>query len=229
MIPVMHILVIEDNRDIAANIGVFFEHKGHILDFAEDGLQGLELATTNRYDVIVLDLMLPRMDGLEVCRKLREDGGNDTPVLMLTARDTLDNKLEGYAVGSDDYLLKPFSLLELEARLTALHRRAGGEVANKPIQVGDLVYNPLTMDVARAGKRLEIKPTTKKILVMLMRASNRVVPRTEIELKIWGDDLPDGDPLRVHIYSIRNAIDKPFDKKLLHTVHGVGYRLTDAE
>jgi DNA-binding response OmpR family regulator len=100
-------------------------------------------------------------------------------------------------------------------------------VADKFVQVGDLIYNPQTMDVVRAGKQLEIKPTTKKILVMLMRASNRVVPRSEIESKIWGDDLPDGDPLRVHIYSIRNAIDKPFDKKLLHTVHGIGYRLTD--
>lgn len=223
----MQLLIIEDNRDIAANIGVFFEAKGHILDFAEDGVQGLELAIANRYDVIVLDLMLPRMDGLEVCRKLREENSIDTPILMLTARDTLDNKLEGYASGGDDYLIKPFSLLELEARLTALYRRAGGNVADKPIQVGDLLYNPQTMDVVRAGKQLEIKPTTKKILVMLMRASNRVVPRSEIESKIWGDDLPDGDPLRVHIYSIRNAIDKPFNKKLLHTVHGVGYRLTD--
>ncbi len=223
----MQLLIIEDNRDIAANIGVFFEAKGHILDFAEDGVQGLELAIANRYDVIVLDLMLPRMDGLEVCRKLREENSIDTPILMLTARDTLDNKLEGYASGGDDYLIKPFSLLELEARLTALYRRAGGKVADKPIQVGDLLYNPQTMDVVRAGKQLEIKPTTKKILVMLMRASNRVVPRSEIENKIWGDDLPDGDPLRVHIYSIRNAIDKPFNKKLLHTIHGVGYRLTD--
>jgi len=223
----MQLLIIEDNRDIAANIGVFFESKGHILDFTEDGVQGLELAIANRYDVIVLDLMLPRMDGLEVCRKLREDNNIDTPILMLTARDTLDNKLEGYASGGDDYLIKPFSLLELEARLTALYRRAGGKVADKLIQVGDLLYNPQTMDVVRAGKQLEIKPTTKKILVLLMRASNRVVPRSEIESKIWGDDLPDGDPLRVHIYSIRNAIDKPFDKKLLHTIHGVGYRLTD--
>ncbi len=225
----MQLLIIEDNRDIAANIGVFFEAKGHILDFAEDGVQGLELAIANRYDVIVLDLMLPRMDGLDVCRKLREDNSIDTPILMLTARDTLDNKLEGYAVGGDDYLIKPFSLLELEARLTALYRRAGGEVADKSVQVGDLIYNPQTMDVVRAGKQLEIKPTTKKILVMLMRASNRVVPRSEIENKIWGDDLPDGDPLRVHIYSIRNAIDKPFEKKLLHTIHGVGYRLTNAK
>ncbi len=223
----MQLLIIEDNRDIAANIGVFFESKGHVLDFAEDGVQGLELAITNRYDVIVLDLMLPRMDGLEVCQKLREDNNIDTPILMLTARDTLDNKLEGYAVGGDDYLIKPFSLLELEARLMALDRRAEGKVADKTVQVGDLVYNPQTMDVVRAGKQLAIKPTTKKILVILMRASNRVVPRAEIENKIWGDDLPDGDPLRVHIYAIRNAIDKPFEKKLLHTIHGIGYRLTD--
>ncbi len=223
----MRALIIEDNRDIAANIGVFFENKGHILDFAEDGMQGLELAITNAYDAIVLDLMLPRMDGLEVCRKLREENRVDTPILMLTARDTLENKLAGYAAGGDDYLIKPFSLLELEARLTALHRRARGKVADKPIQVGDLIYHPQTMEVVRAGKLLEIKPTTKKILVMLMSASHRVVPRAEIENKIWGDDLPDGDPLRVHIYSIRNAIDKPFKTKLLHTIHGVGYRLTD--
>jgi DNA-binding response OmpR family regulator len=223
----MYILIIEDNHDIAANMGTFFENKGHAPDFSEDGPQGLALAIANNYDVIVLDLMLPRMNGLEICRKLREEYNNDTPVLMLTACDTLNNKLDGYEAGGDDYLIKPFSLLELEARLTALHRRARGRVANTLVQVGDLSYDPQTMNVVRAGKRLEIKPTTKKILVMLMRAQNRVVPRNEIENTIWGDDLPDGDPLRVHIYSIRNAIDKPFKKKLLHTIHGVGYRLTD--
>lgn len=221
----MRILIIEDNRDLATNIGDYLESKGHILDFAEDGVTGLHLATTTDNDVIVLDLMLPGLDGLEVCRRLRDDARKHTPVLMLTARDTLDDKLDGFEVGGDDYLIKPFSLLELEARLLALTRRSERSGQSHLLKVADLEYDPATLIVKRKGKTINLKPTTRKILEVLIRASPRVVGRAEIEAKVWHDEPPVGDALRAHIYMIRNAIDKPFDVKLVHTVHGAGYCL----
>ena len=221
----MHILIIEDNHDIAGNIAIYLEGKGHLIDFADNGNTGYKLAANNDYDALILDLALPGKDGLALCRDLRKEAGKDVPVLMLTARDTLDGKLEGFDAGADDYLVKPFSLMELEARLLALHRRSKGTVSNRLVQVHDLSFDPETLALRRAGQAITLKPTTKKILLLLMRASNRVVKREEIEMAIWGDDTPEGDPLRAHIYAIRNAIDKPFSEKLLHTVHGVGYRL----
>lgn len=221
----MRILVIEDNRDIAANIGQFFEARRHILDFAEDGVTGLHLAVVNDYDVIVLDLMLPGMDGVVLCRKLREDANKQTPVLMLTARDTLTDKLGGFSAGADDYLVKPFSLRELEARMTALKRRGAPSSASRLLAVDDLEYDLDTLIVKRAGRTIELAHTSRTILGLLMRASHRVVSRAEIEREIWGDDPPDSDSLRSHIHAIRNAIDKPFPVKLLHTVHSSGYRL----
>ncbi|MBA2410008.1 MAG: response regulator transcription factor [Gammaproteobacteria bacterium] len=221
----MRILTIEDNRHIAANIAQFLEARGHTLDFAEDGITGLHLAIVNAYDVIVLDLMLPGMDGLVLCRRLREDALKDTPILMLTARDTLTDKLDGFSAGADDYLVKPFSLRELEARLLALKRRTDPPRLAGRLTVGDLEYNPATLIVKRAGLTIDLSPTTRKILALLMRATHRVVGRAEIEREIWGDNPPDSDALRSHIHAIRNAIDKPFPIKLLHTVHGSGYRL----
>src|SRR5680860_8879 len=220
----MRILIIEDNRDIAANLGQFLEARGHALDFAEDGVTGLHLAVVNDYDVIVLDLMLPGMDGLVLCRKLREDALKSTPVLMLTARDTLADKLDGFSVGADDYLIKPFSLRELEARLLALKRRADHPRLSKLLTVGDLEYDLDTLSIKRSGTRIDLPATTRKILALLMRNSHRVVSRAEIVREIWGDDPPESDALRAHIHAIRNAVDRPFPVKVLHTVHGSGYR-----
>jgi DNA-binding response OmpR family regulator len=225
----MRILLIEDNRDIAENIAQYFEGKKHILDFAEDGLTGLHLASKNTYDVIVLDLMLPGIDGLEVCRRLQEDSHIKTPILMLTARDSLENKLEGFTAGADDYLIKPFALYELEMRLLALHRRAEQVGMKEILKVADLEYNPTTLVISRAGQKITLKPISRKILALLMRQSHRVVSRQEIEYEIWGEDTPDGDVLRAHIYAIRNAIDKPFDVKLLHTIHSTGFRISTPE
>lgn len=221
----MKILIIEDNKDIAENIADYLEPLGHSLDFAADGITGLHLAVTDSFDAIVLDLMLPGMDGMTLCRKLRNEAGKHTPVLMLTARDQLEDKLEGFQSGADDYLVKPFSVKELEARLEALVKRNRASSGDSTLRVEDLEYNPDTLQATRGGKVLELNPIQRKLLELLMRNSHRVLRREEMERHIWGDSPPEKDVLRTHIYSLRNAIDRPFEVKLLHTVHGAGYRL----
>lgn len=222
----MQVLLIEDNADLSANVWDYFESKGHGMDAAGDGVTGLHLAIVNDYDAIVLDLSLPAMDGLEVCRRLREDAGKSTPVLMLTARDTLQDKLEGFRSGADDYLVKPFALEELEARLRALTRRAKPNHAARTLSVADLTFDLQSLRVRRAGRPITLTPTGLKILEALMRTPERVVARRELERKLWGDSPPDSDALRAHVHALRAAIDKPFDMPLLHTVHGIGYQLT---
>ncbi len=221
----MHVLLVEDHADLAATIGDYLEARGHTVDFAYDGRSGLQSATHSIFDVIILDRMLPGMDGTELCRQLRGDAGVATPVLMLTALDTVTNRVEGLDAGADDYLVKPFAMAELEARLQAMHRRASGTVANQRLQVGDLVYDPRTREAQRAGQAIALNPTTRKILEFLMRQTHRVVTREELERLLWGDDLPDGDVLRAHMHVLRAAVDRPFEDKLLHTVRGAGYRL----
>ncbi|WP_029133970.1 response regulator transcription factor [Sedimenticola selenatireducens] len=221
----MYLLLIEDNPDLIENLCEFFESMGHAVDIAYNGLTGLGFALENSYDVIVLDLMLPGMDGLEVCSRLRREG-HGTPVLMLTARDTLNNKLEGFASGADDYLVKPFALPELEARLNALSRRGRSEITRRRLIVGDLQFDPDTLRVERDGRRIELAPIPLKILALLMRRSPGVVRRVEIEREIWGDDPPDSDTLRAHLHALRTAIDRNFKPALLHTIRGMGYQLT---
>jgi DNA-binding response OmpR family regulator len=223
----MYILSIEDNPDLVENLYDFFESRGHVLDVAYVGKKGLQLVENNPYDVIILDLMLPDMDGLEVCRKLRTMGCT-LPILMLTARDTLDDKLRGFNSGADDYLIKPFSLLELEVRLKALVRRGQGKISNALLQVADLQFNPVTLKVKRAGDDIELPPIPLKILELLLRQSPKVVTRREIERHIWGDDLPETDSLRAHLHTLRTLIDKPFPQHLMQTVRGLGYCITEA-
>jgi DNA-binding response OmpR family regulator len=224
----MNILVIEDNADIAANLYDYLEPRGHEVDCAQDGEIGLERSLRVRYDAIVLDLLLPGMDGIEVCARLRE-AGVDTPVLMLTARDTLADKVVGLDAGADDYLVKPFALAELEARLAALIRRARGEQGRRLLCVDDLTLEPATREVKRAGRRIDLPPIPMRILTLLMRESPRVVSRAEIERAAWDDDPPDSDALKAHMHLLRGAIDKPFGRPLLQTVHGVGYRLASPD
>lgn len=224
----MKFLIIEDNADIAANIGDYLEDCGHIVDFAYDGVTGLHLAVVNDFDAIVLDLMLPGMDGIDVCKRLREDAKKDTPVLMLTARDRLEHKLQGFETGADDYMVKPFELQELEARLQVLIKRSKGKQA-RILQVADLAYNLDTLTVERAGQQLSLNPTGLKLLHRLMEASPSVVSREELELRVWGEHLPDSDSLRVHIHSLRQAVDKPFEAALIQTRHGIGYRIIDPD
>jgi len=224
----MRVLVIEDNSDIAANIGDFLGEQGFVVDFAADGITGLHLAVVEDFEVIVLDLNLPGMDGLDVVRKLREDARKQTPVLMLTARDSLEQKLTGFESGADDYLVKPFALQELLARVQVLGRRGKGP-KTRLLTVGALEYNLDTLTVSREGRALQLNPTGLKLLQCLMESSPSVVTRRELEMRVWGEELPDSDSLRVHIHGLRAAIDKPFGKPLIHTRHGIGYCLSDPD
>ncbi len=219
------ILLIEDHHDIAAMVCEHLEFSGHEVDYAADGVTGLHLAVTGEFDAIILDLMLPGMDGLEICRKYRNEAGGNKPILMLTARDTLEDKVAGLDAGADDYLVKPFEMEELDARLRALLRRAGGEIAPSRLKVADLEFDTGTLLVRRGGKSITLTPIGMKLLVALMKASPRVVSRRELEREVWGDILPDSDALRSHLYNLRKAIDKPFDTPLLHNVQGMGYRM----
>ena len=224
----LRILVVEDNRDLAANIGDYFGAKGHTVDFAMDGVTGLYLAVTQPLDVIVLDIMLPGMNGFELCRKLREDAGLCTPVLMLTARDTLDDKLDGFDVGADDYVVKPFALKELEARLYALVRRAKRDRA-RVLTCGDLNIDTGQRLVTKGAGAIELNRTCYRILVELMNRAPDVVTREDLENLLWGDMRPASDALRSHVYALRKAIDDPSEDSLIETVHGVGFRIGATE
>ncbi len=226
--PTIRALIVEDNRDICENIAAYLEKHSYILDFAYDGVSAMHLALTNSFDVIVLDLMLPGMDGLSFCQKLRADALVATPVLMLTARDTLDDKLKGFEAGADDYLVKPFALQELHARLQALYKRSHGKTDNL-LTVGELTLNRSTLQVHRAGRRVDLNPTGMKLLQRLMEEAPSVVKRDVLETLLWADEHPDGDALRSHMYKLRQAIDKPFEKPLIHTVHRIGYRIAEDE
>jgi DNA-binding response OmpR family regulator len=225
----LRILVIEDNPDLAANVCDFLEAKGHAADAAGDGVTGLHLAITGDYDAIVLDIVLPGMDGLTLCRKFREEARRTTPVLMLTARDALDDRVAGLECGADDYLLKPFALRELEARLKALVRRSKSEVTHAVLRVADLEFDPSTLRARRGERVIPLPPIPLKLLETLMRASPRIVRRDELERAVWGDAPPDSDALRSHMHIVRSAVDAPGDAPLIHTLRGVGYRLVAAD
>ena len=226
----MHkILIIEDNPDIVANIYAFFEPKGFELDNAHNGFSGLALLLSNRYDVILLDVMLPGMDGIKLCKQLREGLHDKTPVLMLTARDTVLDKVAGFDSGADDYLVKPFSLVELEARIKALIRRYQDEHVQHNIVIGALTLNAAEHSIQRENTLIKLTPTGFKILHILMSASPRVVSKTELEEKVWGQDIPSSDALRTHLHSVRAQVDKPFTKPMIMTIQGVGYQIVDPE
>ncbi len=220
----LRILVIEDHLDIAENIGDYLTVQGHIVDFAMDGISGMHLALTQDFDVIVLDLMLPGMDGLTLCKKYRNEADRQTPILMLTARDTLDDKLTGFSSGADDYLVKPFALEELSARITALAKR-GLKSQSSCLKIEDLELDLGTMTVSREGKAIELNRSCLTILQTLMQSYPNVVKRLDLETVLWGDEPPGSDSLRSHLYALRAKLDKPFSTPMLQTVHGIGYRL----
>ncbi len=222
----IRVLIVEDNRDICENIANYLEQHRYIVDFAYDGIRAMHLALTHAFDVMVLDLMLPGMDGLSFCKKLRAEAQLNTPVLMLTARDTLDDKLMGFEAGADDYLVKPFALQELHMRLQALYKRSHSNM-NNLLTVGELTLNKSTLQVHRSGKLIELNPTGMKLLQRLMEESPTVVTRDTLETLLWADERPDGDALRSHMYKLRQAIDKPFANSLIHTVHRIGYRVAE--
>jgi DNA-binding response OmpR family regulator len=221
----IRVLIIEDNPEIAENITDFLEAKGYILDFAMDGIGGLHLALTQVYDVIVLDIMLPGMDGITLCQKLRQESDRHVPVIMLTARDTLDDKLLGFDAGADDYLVKPFALKELEARIKAVTKRRKSD--NKILKISDLQMDTGTWEVSRKGEIIPLNNACLAILKLLMEASPNVVSRQDMENSLWGDMPPGSDVLRSHIYTLRKKIDKPFDHALIETVHGMGFKIKE--
>jgi len=221
----LKILVVEDNPDLAANLVDFLTARGHTVDAAGDGLIGLHLASSHAFDIILLDVILPGMDGLALCRRLRDEIGNATPILMLTARDTLDDKIAGLEAGADDYLVKPFALREVAARIQALARRAHATVAQGPLQVADLIFDTAAVRVTRAGRDIALPPIPLRMLDALMRATPRVLGREEMERAVWGNTPPDSDALRSHMHLLRTAIDKPFGRPLLRTLRGIGWQI----
>lgn len=220
----MNILIIEDNSALAANIGDYLALHGHVVDFAADGRSGLQRALQNYHDLIILDLMLPRLDGLGVCEALRRHADRHVPILMLTARDTLPDKLQGFASGADDYLTKPFALEELLARCTALSHRHRLQQPHQ-LHIGSLVIDRDQQRVSRAGQTLRLQQIPYQILLILAEAHPRVVTRSELIERIWAEESPSSDTLRSHLYLLRQQLDKPFSAPMLITVHGVGFKL----
>ena len=220
----LYILVVEDQQSIAQNIANYMEVKGHVLDFATQGDQGLALALTNHYDLVILDLNLPVMDGLEVCKQLRQKARYHVPIIMLTARDSIDDKISGFTLGADDYLTKPFSLEELEVRCFALSRRHLLQT-NDTLTFDKLHINRKKQQVTRAGETLELHSMGYRILSILAEAYPQVVSRSTLSQKLWGDEPTESDALRSHIYQLRNMLDKPFDYPMIKTMHGIGFVL----
>jgi DNA-binding response OmpR family regulator len=224
----MKLLIVEDNPDIVANLYEFLEPRGFVLDHARTGHEGLQRARSGRFDAIVLDIMLPGIEGTTLCQRLRRQLRQATPVLMLTARDSLEDKLLGFASGADDYLVKPFLIAELEARILALVRRSRGAMESV-LTAGDLSFDTATYEVRRGGRRIVLTPTGYKLLACLLQAAPRVVTREELEHAVWGEDPPDSDALRTHLHALRQAVDKPFDHPVIKNIPGVGYHVAGAE
>jgi DNA-binding response OmpR family regulator len=221
----VYILVVEDERRLAQVIRKVLEEEGHTTDLAYDGEDGLAMAMDGSHDVIVLDILLPGMDGLEVCRALRANRV-DTPVLLLTALDAVEDRVRGLDAGADDYLPKPFAFQELLARLRALGRRRVQAREPDQLQVGDLVLDLRRRRAQRAGKAIELSPKEFALLEFLMRNEGRVVTRTQILDHVWGYDYsPDSNLVDVYVTYLRRKVDRGHDRNLIRTVRGAGYAL----
>jgi DNA-binding response OmpR family regulator len=221
----LHILIVEDNRAIAANLYDYLESQGHRVDVAHDGVKGFQLAARQSFDGILLDLGLPRMDGVALCQRLRRETGIDTPILMLTARDTLKEKLVGFESGADDYLVKPFALEEVHARLIALHKRRSGAMAERLVEAGALVLDSKKKSLQFAGIEVSLPPKCMRLIELLMREPGRLCSRQELEVELWGEEQDTSDRLRHHMHLLRNGLLRVGGRDLVRTVHGMGYRL----
>lgn len=224
----MRLLLVEDDAQLGRATQAGLTEAGFVVDWVRDGAAADAALSTEDFAAVVLDLGLPRRSGLEVLAHLRA-GGKQTPVLILTARDAIEDRVKGLDTGADDYVVKPFALREVEARLLALTRRAAGRSVSRPLQVADLRFDPGTRRVTRGERVIELGPIPLKILEMLMQRSPRVVWRRDIEQAVWGDSPPDSDVLRSHMHVLRSAVDKPSERPLLRTLRGVGYQLTDPD
>ena len=224
----MRILVVEDDEIAAEYVRKGLMEAGHVVDMAHDGDLGLEMARAADYDALVLDRMLPKLDGLQVLSAIREDG-DSTPVLILSALGEVDHKVEGLRAGGDDYLSKPYSFTELLARVEAIGRRSDPTAAVTKLKVGDLEMDLLARTVKRAGQNILLQPREFRLLEALMRNPGRVVTRTMLLEKVWDYHFdPQTNVIDVHISRLRAKIDKQFDSPMLHTVRGAGYRLQAA-
>ena len=217
--------MVEDDQALAAALNGGLTAQGFAVDGAGSAERALDLLAMNPYDAIVLDLGLPGMDGMTVCRKLREEAGKDIPVLMLTARDTLEDKLEGFARGADDYLVKPFALKEVEARLTALHKRHAGRVTSSTLTSGELSLDPRTLLIRFRGKEVKLPPKCIRLLETLMTEPRRVFSRRELESSVWGEEQETSDTLRSHMHVLRRELARAGGYDPVENVHGLGYRL----
>jgi DNA-binding response OmpR family regulator len=224
----MRILIVEDNRRLNDSLKLSLEEDGYAIDSAYDGVEGQELAEITPYDAIILDIMLPKRNGIEVCRELRQQH-NRTPILMLTARDMVEDRVQGLDSGADDYLVKPFSIEELRARLRALLRREAPSKAGQ-LSVADLVLDPATHTVTRAGLPIELTTKEFALLEYLMRHPGWLVTREMAESHVWNYGYAGVSNLvDVYIRRLRRKVDDPFKKKLIETVRGSGYRIQKHE
>lgn len=222
----MKILIVDDNHHVSETIADFLELEGMIIDCAYHGESALTLLEENHYDVIIMDIMMPKLDGISTVKKLRKELMCNIPILFLTAKESLDDKIAAFNVGGDDYLLKPFAMQELSLRLHALANRGPRQ------DIGTLKFSDISMDlqseqVFRDQVPIKLSRIQTNILKILLKRAPAIVSRAELIEKIWGDEPPGSDALRSHIYGLRVALDKGFDKSRLETVHGQGYRLTE--
>ena len=224
MLTGKQVLVVEDNEELQGILADFLEVKEAQADFADNGELAVKLALENEFDAIILDVMLPKKDGMQVARELRQQGCT-TPILMLTALNGEQDLLTGFNAGVDDFVSKPFQFPELEARLIAMIKRFRGSVAQTRIRFGELEIDQKTHQVTRQGKRLICSPAMYQILLALVKAQGELVSRETLINQLWGDDVPDKDILRSHVYLLRNILDKPFEKPMLKTVPKYGFKL----
>lgn len=221
----MHILVVEDDRALADLLRRGLSQEGHSVEVSHDGRDGLERAESRSFDALVLDVMLPHMDGLDIARRLRQDG-SDTPILMLTARDALHDRLRGFDAGADDYLSKPFAFEELQARLRAITRRSAQHADEDRLIVGDLVLDRRAHEVMRSGQRLDLTPREFALLEYLMRHPGQVLSRTLILERVWDYGFDSfANVVDATIRRLRKVVDEGFEVPLIHTVRGVGYKI----
>ncbi|MBG0790237.1 MAG: response regulator transcription factor [Desulfovibrionaceae bacterium] len=220
----IYVLLVEDDLDLAASLAEYLELEGVTCDHAANGVHGLKLARENRYDVLLLDVMLPKLDGIGLCETLRRDG-LDTPVLMITARDTLDDRVEGFEAGTDDYLVKPFALKELLLRVKALARRRSNQP--RKYRVADLEIDTESRRAHRAGVALALSPKEWALLEYMAMAYPGIALRDEMIRAVWGEDLPESNSLKVHMHKLRQKVDKPFKSSLIQTIPGVGFVLRE--
>jgi len=217
-----HILLVEDDLDLAATIIDYLEIEDICCDHAANGVLGLQLIEENSYDMAILDINMPQMNGLTLCKSIRELGSN-MPILMLTARDSLPDKLAGFDVGTDDYMVKPFEMLELIARIRALAKRQSGQANH--FTIADLTVDFTSKVAKRHQRELKLSPTGWKLLEVLLRKSPQVISRDQLSRAIWGDEIPDSNSLKVHVFKLRQQIDFEGETKLLKTISGQGFTL----